>query len=327
MAVFEFLMLVKESALGTTMSTPVAGTDKIYLRLTDGNSFSMQAVPQYVDIPYGGGEAITVESLTEFMDCKGTLTTKLYPAQAKLLFDWAQNRINTAQTSPWVTTEPAGDLASASIYHAYQRSDGTLRRTRYAGTKVTRWQIAASATDPVWKLTMDLQAVKEVGNPIDASADPDAIEFPAPADTDLPLGPYMLKHSIGGMLLGSTAGTVRTQYDDFSIDVTNVMDARPFESQFVQVNSFRGRNCMLNATLRLKATPDDLTPFLSGTAQRAQLTLANGTTTTVFDFKASNKIRQLNRDLPLDKVFMYRLQMKNVRDATAGTDISVTVTP
>lgn len=325
MAAFEFLMWVKESALGTPIGTPVLGTDKIYLRLTDGNSFSMQAVPQYVDIPYGGGEAITVESLSEFTDCKGTLTTKLYPSQAHLLFDWAQNRINAGGTSPWTTTEPPGDLASASIYHAYQRSDGTLKRTRYAGVKVTRWQIAASATDPVWKLTMDLQAVKEVGNPIDSSTDPDATEFPAPADADLPTGPYLFKDSVGGLLLGSSSGTVRTQYDDFSIDVTNVVDARPFESPFVQVISFRGRNSMLNSTLRLKATPDDLTPFLSGTAQRAQLTLVRGTTT-VIDFKAQNKIRQLTRDLPLDRTFMYKLQMKNVRDATAGTDISVTVT-
>ena len=326
MAVFEFLMIAKESALGTVMGTPVLGTDKFYLRLTDGNSFSMQAVPQYVDIPYGGGEAITVESLSEYTDCKGTLTTKLYPSQAAILFNWAQNRINSGQTSPWTTTEPPGDLASMSVYHAYQRSDGTLKRTRYAGVKVTRWQIAASATDPVFKLTLDLQAVKEVGNPIDSSSDPDATEFPAPADTDLPSGPYLFRHSSGGLLLGSSSGTVRTQYDDFSLDVTNTMDARPFESQFIQMIAFRGRASMLNATLRLKATPDDLTSFLSGTAQRAQLTLANGTTTTVIDYKSSNKIRQLTRDLPLDRAFMYRLQMKNVRDASAGTDISVTVT-
>ena len=59
----EFLWIVKESALGTVMTSPVAGTDSIYIRLIDGNSFGMLAEPVIEEIPYGGGFAVTAEAL------------------------------------------------------------------------------------------------------------------------------------------------------------------------------------------------------------------------------------------------------------------------
>ena len=40
MSAREFVWIVKESALGTLMTSPTAGTDSIYIRLVDGNSFS-----------------------------------------------------------------------------------------------------------------------------------------------------------------------------------------------------------------------------------------------------------------------------------------------
>src|SRR3954471_13363187 len=118
MSAREFLWIVKESALGTVMTSPVAGTDSIYIRLIDGNSFGMVAEPVIEEIPYGGGYAVTAEAVSDHYACKGQLKTKLYPSQAPLLLPWAVTRINDDQDAPWETTEPAGDLASCSVYHA-----------------------------------------------------------------------------------------------------------------------------------------------------------------------------------------------------------------
>lgn len=326
MPTFEFLKIVKESAYGTVMSNPIAGTDSIFIRLTEGNSFSVQPMPQFVDIMYGGGEAIVSEIITDYFVCSGRLQTVLYPTQASLLMHWLTDRINTGQTSPWVTTEPPGDLASVSIYHAYQLSDGTLKRSRYPGVKPSAFTLSASRTDPVWKLSIDLQAQKVIGNSYDASSDPDATEFPAPLDADLPTGPYTFNHSAGGLLLGSSAGTVRTQYENLNIQCTNSLDARSFESRFLQVCAFRGRRLNLSFEERLKASPDDRSAFEAATKQRAQLTISNGTHSVVMDFKSFNTFRQLTRNLPIDKIFTFQAQIGSARDPSATTDFSVTVT-
>jgi hypothetical protein len=326
MAAFEYAMFCTESAYGTTTATPVAGTDKIYIRLTDGNSFSVQANPQFADIPYGGGENTLVEKVSDVVEVTGRLMTKLYPAQAGLLLKWALARINAGQTTPWATTEPPDDLASASMYHAYVRNDGTPKRSRYAGGKPRQLVLECSRGDPVWKLTLDLVFQKPVGNSYDLSTDPDVTEFPVPADADLPTGPYLFSHSAGGLLLGSGAGSVRTQYESLRFTVTNTIDARPFESRFLQAAPFKGRRATLDAALRLKATPDDRASFEAATALRTQLTLAKGANTVVLDLKSANKFTQLGRDLPLDKIFMLNAQVGSVRDATAGTDIALTVT-
>lgn len=326
MATFEFLKLVKESSYGTVMSNPVAGTDSIYIRLTEGNSFSVQPNPQMIDIMYGGGEAIPVEIVSDYFETRGRLQTVLYPTQAALLFHWITDRINTAQTSPWVTSEPAGDLASVSLYHAYAYSNGTFKRTRYAGCKAAGFTLAASRGDPVFKLSIDLWAQKPVGNSYDASTDPDAVEFPAPVDTDLPTGPYTFNMTSGGWTFGTGAGTVRSQYEGFNLTVTNKLDARSFESRFLQVCAFRGRTPNVTAAMRLKATPDDRASFEAVTPQRSQLVITKATNTVTIDMKASNVIRTLGRDLPIDKVFMFNTTLGSVRDAVAGTDFTVTCT-
>jgi hypothetical protein len=326
MPAFEYLMLVKESSWGVPMAAPVLGTDKVYIRLTDGNSFTPQANPQYVDIPYGGGEDILVEALSDVFETRGTLTTRLYPDQAALILPWALTRVNTAKTQPWTqSTEPEGDLASVSIYHAYAYSNGTIKRTRYAGCKAASCRISASRGDPVFRLALDVIAQRPVGNTYDLSTDPDATEFPAPADAELPMGPYLFSESAGGLLLGTAPGVIRTQYDSLDFNVTNTLDSRPFESRFPQVIAFRGRRATVSSVLRLKATPDDRTAFESTANQRTQITITKGARSIVLDLKGQNKLRQLGRDLPLNRVYTFNMQVGNVRDPTAGTDIGLTV--
>jgi hypothetical protein len=320
----EFLWLVKESSYGVPMSNPVAGTDALYIRLTDGNAFTMVATPVIQEIPYGGGLAVTAEAVSDFTAVQGSLRTKLYPSQAPLLLGWLLTRVGADQAQPWPTTEPPGDLASVSAYHAVQRSDGTYKRTRYAGVKPLSGRLACARPAPIWTLSLDLVAQRNVGNLHDGSADPTAAEFPAPGEADYPTGPYLFLHSApqdgqGGFQVG----TVRTQYESLAIAVRNALDARPFESRFLQVCSFRGRASTLEAHLRLKATPDDRAAYEALVAQATRLTLNDGTHTCVLDFRGQNTITKLPHDLPLDKVFMITLALKNRWDPAAGGDVQV----
>jgi hypothetical protein len=320
----EFLMLVRESSYGTPVANPVVGTDAFSIRLTEGNAFSMHARPVIQELPYGGGLAVTAEAVSDFTEVQGSLRTKLYPSQAAFLLGWLLTRVGADQSSPWATTEPPGDLASVSAYHAVRRGDGTYQRTRYAGVKPLAGRLECSRSDPVWKLSLDLQAQRNVGNPHDGSTDPTAAEFPAPAEADYPTGPYLFLHSApqGGQG-GFQVGTVRTQYESLALTVENALDARPFESRFLQVCSFRGRASTLEAHLRLKATPDDRAAYEALVAQATRLTLNDGTHTCVLDFRGQNTITKLPHDLPLDKVFMITLALKNRWDPAAGGDVQV----
>ena len=322
MSAREFLWIVKESALNTPMASPTAGVDSMYIRLIDGNSFSMVANPVIEQIPYGGGVAITADMVADHYECKGQLKTKLYPSQAVLLLNWALTRINTGQTSPWTTTELAGDLASCSVYHAVRRSDGTYLRKQYSGCKVSGARIEVSRQSTTAMLTLDLTACAQLGNSMDSSSDPSSTAFPAPAETAYPLGPYTFKQTAGQLSLG---GSTRTQYDSLSVAVQNALDGHWFETSSLSVLQFCGRSSTLDANLFLKSTPDDRTAYEAITAQACALTFENGVSgqNCTLQFNGQNRITKLPFDLPLNQVYMQPLTLQNVFDETAAGDIAV----
>src|SRR5271165_2382246 len=191
----EFLMLVQESAFKVPVSSPVvyptASASAFYVRLDGANVFTMRPRPVMVAVPYGGGVAIDAFRVSDKIECKGRLVTKLYAGPlSQFLLQWGGQQINSGQTSPWTTTEPAGDLASVSCYHAITRSDGTIKRRVYLGTKVDGFDVDVSEDGTIATLSMDLSASTPQGNQFDSSTDPTAGTFPAPTDSpnQLPSG-------------------------------------------------------------------------------------------------------------------------------------------
>jgi hypothetical protein len=318
----EYLWIVKEAALGTTMTTPVAGTDSIYIRLVEGNSFSMATKPVIEKIPYGGGFAVTAEAVSDHYELAGQLKTKLYPLQAQLLMDWACTRVNAAQTVPWTTTELPNDLASCSVYHAVTRSDGSVRRKRYAGCKVSGMTIEVSRESTTAMITLDLVAARSYGNAIDSSSDPDGTEFPAPAEAAYPTGPYTFHHTSTGLKIASTT----SQYTDISIKVQNALSPQWFENSYRSIIQFCGRASTLDTTLFFKASPDRRPAYEALTAQDTELTFSNGTHTAKIDFNGQNTIDPLALDLPLDQAFFEKLSLFNRFDVSATGDIAVSFT-
>jgi hypothetical protein len=315
----EYLLVVRESALNTPVASPVLGTDMLYIRLADGNSFKMRAKPVIQKVMYGGGFAVQAEAISDHYAVEGTLDTLLYPTQAQLLLDWSTTRINAGQTLPWVTTEPPGDLASCTIYHAIKQSTGAYNLKQFSGVKVSSAKIDVSRDATVAKLSLGLIGSKQVGFGTE-TGDPTSTPFPAPAETNYPTGPYTFAMTAGQLSLG---GSTRAGYLNLGIDIKNVIDGEWFETSYRQVIQFLGRESTLQSKLFYRPTPNDGISFELLTALAASVTFQNGVTgqNLTINFNGQNTITDLPYDLPLDKVYTIDMTLGNRFDTSAPGDI------
>lgn len=316
----EYAMIVKESSYGVPMEDPVKGTDLWYLRLSGSNAFGMQSVPIIEDIMYGGGVATPACAFSDQEMCTGALTGELYAGpRSKLLMDWALTPVNTGRTAPWTTTDanyvmPVGDLASVSIYHAIQQNDSTYDLRRYSGVKVLSGSISASRQSPAATFSFQLQGIRD--EVVDAE------EFPAPAETDYPCGPYLFSHTSGKLKIA----TARTLYSSVQFSWTNAMSPQWFESKYLQLLKCCGRTSSLEVDLYMKKTPDDLTTLKALTALDAELSFDNTVNTLKIDMGLSNRFKGLVRDLPIDGVYSWKGTVQNYWDASAASDLVVSAT-
>jgi hypothetical protein len=316
----EFLYIVQESALGTPVTSPTIGTNSIFIRLVDGNAFYMVAEPVQQEIMYGGGLAKTAEIVSDHYQCQGTLKTNLYGSQALFLLDWAASEINSAQTSPWTTTELASDLASCSIYHGIRQADGTYLRKQFGGAKVSSFQIEVSRQSTIATVSLGLTACTQTAMGT-LSGDPTTTPFPIPTEVEMPLAPYTFAQTAGNLSVG---GAVRTQYSALTIAIQNALDGQWFESAGLSILNYHGRKSKLNADLYLKVTPDDRSAYEAATAQAASLVFQNGVTgqNLTLQFNGQNKITKLPYELPLNTAYLQKMELTNVVDSTAGNDFS-----
>jgi hypothetical protein len=213
------------------------------------------------------------------------------------------------------------------VYHAIMRSDGTYKKRRFAGTKVGAMTLEVSRGSTLANLSLDLVSAQVYGNQMDATSDPTDTEFPTPTSESVyPTGPYTFRQTAGNLKIGSP--TARTQYEDLSLKVNNVIDGRRFEAAHRTVLQFCGRSSTLDATIRLRPTPDDQVPYEAITAQTCSIGFTTGVTGTnlAISFNGANRIKSLPYDLPLNRVYMRKLTLQNLWDPTAnsgaGQDVS-----
>jgi hypothetical protein len=312
----EIAWAVQESALGTMMTSPVAGTNSVYPRLAQG-SFGMTADDVQEDILTGGGYGIGGETVSDHYEAKGSLKIPLYASQFLFWMNFCTARIDLTNMLPWPSSEQPGDLASLSFYHNVRTNTGTRIIERFAGTKCASWTLEVSRKSTYATLAMELVAARCYPHVMDASAAPS--DFVYPADTDMPTDPLTFKDTSGGLTIGS----VRVGYDSISISGKNTLSAQWFETAHLQCLEFCGRQTSLDAELWLKASPDDKTTFQTLTAQAAALVFSHGGHTYTIDFKGKNVISKLPYDLPATGTFMRKLSLKNLYDPSAGNDITV----
>jgi hypothetical protein len=320
----EFLWIVVESSYGTPKTTPVAGTDSIYVRLDEGNAFTAENVPLTVDIRYGGGLATKCDTVSDKQEIKGNLKVKLCYSQAAILLGLALIRVNAGKTAPWAqTTEPPGDIASVTVYHAVWADDlGDYVRKKLSGGKCLKGKVEVSEESQVLTLNLDLQFSKYDGNPFDSSSDPDATAFPAPTDASYPTDYVTFSHSDGGLFLGSLV-TARAQYWNLALDWDNKVEVAFFAKRWIQRMRSFGRDVGLDAEILLVSSPDDRTTFSQLGSLAAKLIFTNGVNTLTFDYKTASRIKTLPFDLPLDKMYRRKLSLENRWDKSASVDFAL----
>jgi tail tube protein len=323
----EFLFLVQESAYKTPVTTPIVwpttSANAFYMRLDGANVFTMRPRPVMVAVPYGGGVAIDAFRVSDKVECKGKLQTKLYAGPlSQFLLQWAAQQINTVQTSPWTSTEPAGDLPSVAIYHGIARSDGTIKRRVYLGTKVDGWDLAVSEDSTLATLSLDLSASTPQGNQFDSSTDPTSTTFPPPTDSQLPTNPYVFIHASGNLTIGSA----RTQFQSVKLSCKNQLARRFWANRFVNLMRWVGRSTTLEAVNFYAPTPDDRTSYEGLTTETTSFELNNGTHSITINMNTASVITTFEDQLPLNDLYTQTMTITNQWDSTAGSDLALTFT-
>lgn len=325
MSASQWAWCVRESAYGTTKTSPTAGTDSIYLNLPDSNAFNSTSVPVPFVTPYGGGFDVGADLSIDHHNTTGKLTTLLYPDQAAFWLGLAVQRINSAQDSPFVTTEPPGDLASFVLYHAIKARSGTITRHRFPGGKVNNLKLSASRSDPRWKVELDFVFQKQYPHPTGSLAAPDATEFPLPTEASYPSNPYLFSETVGEF---KRAGTALSQYQSIEINIGNALDPLHFESPWLSTCGAHGRSATINASLLYKTSPDHLTDLQAGTSRAFIVKLTKGTKILTINFNGANHVSAATYNLGLGKEFIQDIAIMNKWDRTAlsgaGDDVTYT---
>jgi hypothetical protein len=332
----EWVYVVQESAYMTPVSSPAVWTTSstyglshaaaYYVRLDGPNKFTMRARPTgAVTTPYGGGLDIPAYMVSDKQEVKGQLTLQLTVGQAPMWLSWALSRI-TGGTAPWTTSINNGDLASCSVYHATTRSDGSIKRSVSLGTKVDSLNLSVNEGSTIVTLQLNLSASTPQGNQFDSSSDPNATIFPAPADNNFPIDPYVFINA-GGSSYFTYAGAVRTQFTELTLSVQNELARKYFANRYLQLLTFVGRKTTLATKLLYPAVgQDDRALFEGLTPGATSIEMNNGTHGFTIGLNAQNVLTPFEDDLPLNDVFMQSSTSNNMWDPTAGSDLTLTIT-
>jgi hypothetical protein len=221
-----------------------------------------------------------------------------------------------------------GNLASLSLYRMVLMDDGeTFNRERLAGCMVQEWGTAFGRDGNAWigALNVSGMAKRIVPNPDDGSSAPTSTEFPAPADSDYPVSPYVLSHAAtatGSVKIGSERNAYLI---GFRLTGRNILTPLRNASRFPSGFLYLGRQVTLEADIRLKASPDDREAWREITSQDTEVILDDGTTILTIDMHGSARIDNWQRQTPQQDEYSATLTVVNRHDNTAGTDLTITV--
>lgn len=317
----EFLRLTVESAYKTAKVTPTAGTDQIIIRLDGSNGFTMREAPLQTSVMYGGGFAVEAAEVSTRQEVKGALQVKLCYSQAALLMGLLMRRINSGQTTPWVTTEPVGDLASVTVDHAiFQDDTGTYLRKTYEGIKASGGSAECSEDNPIVQLNLDLMGSTVVGNSFDASSDPDATAFPVPAETDYVSDFVLFTHLDGAVAVNGA----QVDINSFKFNIQNKMDGKYFTKRYLKKLRFYGRATKLDLGVPLYASPNERLALEARTAFTTTAAFTNAVNTLTLNLHSKNKFEKVDDSLDLDKMYSRTLSVKNIYDSAAAADVDMT---
>jgi hypothetical protein len=313
------LRITQEAAFGVYDSTPGV---QVYPRLSSAGAFGRMEKPEYWTIMDGSGLGVQAMSGTQTMTVAGNLVTEIGPTLAAFLMPWAFTRINAGQTIPWTTTEVKNDLASATFDYLVTDFARNDVRIRYLGGKASSVGLACSRDQPKLMGTFGVLAGTPQPNAFDSSTAPTAEDFPELDCADAPQDCYLFQNMAGQV---TVLGAARTNFDSFSLQLTNNLKPYFDESHFANAIRLGGRTLVVNLRCRLKATPDDWAAYKAGTVGTSSFKFVNGAHSLQISMGAKCYINQIDQESPITEEPYYTITLVNQLDPATCTDFSVTI--
>jgi hypothetical protein len=216
-----------------------------------------------------------------------------------------------------------GDLASCTVYHAIKLSDGTYRRKKFTGVKVDAGQVDVSSKSTSATLTLTLTGCKALGHALDSTSDPDATEFPAPAETAYPSGPvHVQAHRLAGSRSARPAPPTTRSRSRSTTRSTASISSRPGLS----VLQWCGRKSTMDVDMYLKASPNDRDQLRRQHGARLGADVQQRHEDAQDRLQREESYHQAPYSTPLNGVYMQKLSLMNRWDPTAGHDVAVSYT-
>ena len=290
----QWLALTPETSFGVynTSGTP------IWIRLSDGNAFTMRPRPLASTIRSADGGNRRRQRVAARAFASGTLETLFYPSQAQALLGWATSLANYTPQS-------------YTIDHW-----DSVRPRRYLGCLVKSLAIGSSASrnDGVVGLSFEIVA-QQPASPDPVLNEPASSSFPAET-------PYTHQQSAGL----ATIGTSRSKYRSLDVVIRNLLVPTWDETQYPSALYWTGRDVDWSIWLQYLAATDRAS-FESQAPLACSVGWSQAATghSVTLNFQGTNYLDQLVDDLPLDGAGYQHLILQSFFDNTAQTDLTATV--
>lgn len=270
-----------------------AGTGTFWIRLTGDTSFNPKKAPVRTQIRSADASNRRVTNISSKYTVGGSLSTPLYPSQAAEMMAMAA----TLSGSPL-------DLGS----YTFDFFDTQAVR-RYLGGKVQTFGLEASGDNQFAMLNYGL-VFQSVADGV-TLAQPALTVFPAES-------PYLFTESAGFFTLGSTP-VVITQYDSFSLNIANTVDAKHYEAATIAFAKWCGRDVNFSSHLTYVDT-SYRTAYEAQTAETFVFQFFRSSTKTLtLTFETATILADRDQTLPLGGVSEQSISAEVFFDVTADT--------
>jgi len=297
---------------GTLFDNTTLGTKWLPIELSADDDWNPVWMPDREAVKTTLASAKTERHVGTTSSLTASLRTLLYPAQDDLLVGWGFNRINSGQTSPWTTTEPVGDCASAIFAWGITDDTNTLTKYRGDGFKVQSMEVAMSRSTLGGAAVLSAQLV---GSQRIAAIGQDV------EPTTLTYYPSTAPYHLTECAL-TVNGTVHQNYDSVTVGVENDLIVRKDNRTYAQPIRAFGRSVKIQVSKLFTISPDIEALYLSRNAcSNCTLVMTHATSPTLtFDLKAQARITDYKRALPLSEVHGESYTVEAFFDRVATTD-------
>lgn len=302
MANVQFARLTAEATFNTYNS--MGATTLLFL--TENNDQTVRPMPDMYKIRDAGVANRLVRQNTGFTPITGNIQTYLFPSQAAAILGYAST----------LSGSPCYNLGSFTLDHVLFVDACLGIYRRYTGCKIAKLSLKGDSSAQGQVINANFDIIASTPRTITIS------DFATPAYGSYPSDdPYLFLQSAGNF----TIGTLRADYTNFNVDITNMVKAFRGETIYASRVNFFGRDVTFGANLLLKNNTDRA-DYEVGTAVAASLLLDNGVDTLTLQFGNITKFETVGDAIPLDDYYMQQVNLVTLMDAAQSppTDFSFT---